>query len=756
MDVDESPLNFTFSVCCLNQWALDFAGNTRRIRQSILKAKQEGSRYRLGPELELSGYGCEDHFHEADTYAHSWECLAEILKSTVQEVAYRDIVCDIGMPVRFENARFNCRLVILNGRILLIRPKTVLADGGLHREPRWFTAWNHAEKLRQYPLPEIITSATPLRQTSAPFGCPLLRFSTPSSDSLLLIGLVTCEELWVTAPPHVAYARAGADVVMNASASHHELRKLDSRVRLVQSASAKKLAYAYANLVGCDAGRACYDGGAIVAVCGSVVCLSSCFGLDEVQTTTVIINIQEVRSSRKSDAVQVSEEVEILDVNFNLFNSLAEVVQLPSPITHLPSPEEEIALGPALWLWDILRRSGSGGFFLCLSGGLDSSSVACIVFSMCQQVYRAISAGNETVLSDCRKILNDALFRPQSPHELCSRVLTTCYMSSSNSSTETRNRAADLAEALGCRHLEVSINHAVEAFLSATLQGLNESGWPLFESEGGTPTEDLALQNLQARSRLVLSYLTAQLLPWSKRHKAFNSSSSNIARPPLVLSSANLDECLSGYLTKYDCSSADVNPIGSISKQDLRRFIKFASTHLLIDSENQEDLTGAASRRNMLQKTLLEILAAPPSAELRPLNGAATYQTDEQEMGLSYSQLSQLGRLRLSGGRACGPREMLANLLQQVDSSAAYDFGDGDSDISIARKLCERVKLFFRKYSANRHKATVLPPAYHTESYSADDNRFDLRPFLYPVDWTHQFASMDRLVEEWEAAHPPC
>nr|VZI41333.1 unnamed protein product [Spirometra erinaceieuropaei] len=661
-------MNFTFSVCCLNQWALDFAGNTRRIRQSIFKAKQEGSRYRLGPELELSGYGCEDHFHEADTYAHSWECLAEILKSTAQDDAYRDIVCDIGMPVLFEKVRFNCRLVILNGRILLIRPKTVLADGGLHREPRWFTAWNHAERLRQYPLPEIITSATPLRQTSAPFGCPLLRFSTPSSDSLLLVGLETCEELWVTAPPHVAYARAGADVVMNASASHHELRKLGSRVRLVQSASAKKLAYAYANLVGCDSGRACYDGGAIVAVCGSVVCLGSCFGLDEVQTTTVTINIQDVRKSRKSDAVQVTEEVEILDVNFNLFASLAEVVKLPSPITRLSSPEEEIALGPALWLWDILRRSGSGGFFLCLSGGLDSSSVACIVFSMCQQVYRAISAGNETVLSDCRNILSDALFRPQSPHELCSRVLTTCYMSSSNSSTETRNRAADLAEALGSHHLEA--------------RDLN-------------------------------------------------------------------------FSVKYDCSSADVNPIGSISKQDLRRFIKFASTHLLIDSENQEDLTGAASRRDMLQKTLLEILAAPPSAELRPLNGAAMYQTDEQEMGLTYPQLSQLGRLRLSGGRACGPREMLANLLQQVDSSAAYDIGDGDSDISIARKLCERVKLFFRKYSANRHKATVLPPAYHTESYSADDNRFDLRPFLYPVDWTHQFASMDRLVEEWEAAHPP-
>lgn len=48
------------------------------------------------------------------------------------------------------------------------------------------------------------------------------------------------------------------------------------------------------------------------------------------------------------------------------------------------SPEEEIALGPACWLWDYLRRSGASGFLLPLSGGADSSSTAAIVGSMCQ------------------------------------------------------------------------------------------------------------------------------------------------------------------------------------------------------------------------------------------------------------------------------------------------------------------------------------------------------------------------------------
>ena len=51
-------------------------------------------------------------------------------------------------------------------------------------------------------------------------------------------------------------------------------------------------------------------------------------------------------------------------------------------------PCEEIALGPACWLWDYLRRSGATGYLLPLSGGADSSSVAAIVGCMCQLVVK--------------------------------------------------------------------------------------------------------------------------------------------------------------------------------------------------------------------------------------------------------------------------------------------------------------------------------------------------------------------------------
>jgi NAD+ synthase (glutamine-hydrolysing) len=61
---------------------MDFDGNLERILQSCQQAKDQGATYRLGPELEISGYGCEDHFLELDTIyiiIHSWQSMIELL-----------------------------------------------------------------------------------------------------------------------------------------------------------------------------------------------------------------------------------------------------------------------------------------------------------------------------------------------------------------------------------------------------------------------------------------------------------------------------------------------------------------------------------------------------------------------------------------------------------------------------------------------------------------------------------------------------
>lgn len=86
-----SPVT-TLATCQLNQWALDFEGNLERILLSIKKAKEAKATLRVGPELEITGYGCLDHFLESDTFLHSWEMVARILK----DPSCRDIILDIG------------------------------------------------------------------------------------------------------------------------------------------------------------------------------------------------------------------------------------------------------------------------------------------------------------------------------------------------------------------------------------------------------------------------------------------------------------------------------------------------------------------------------------------------------------------------------------------------------------------------------------------------------------------------------------
>ncbi|KAH8875845.1 Glutamine-dependent NAD(+) synthetase [Schistosoma japonicum] len=749
---------FTVALCVLNQWALDFTGNTKRVIESIKTAKRLGAKYRVGPELEISSYGCEDHFHELDTYTHSWQCIAKILEETSRNVDMQDIVCDIGMPILLGGVAYNCRTVLLNGTVLLIRPKLVLADEGLHRESRWFTPWPHHQRTIDFELPEIIRKVAKNSQSVAAFGDAILRFSGDGYSEYVQIGLETCEELWTGTPPHINMYAAGVDAVLNASASHHELRKLSRRVELIKSASRANGGglYVYTNLRGCDSGRACYDGCALAAVSGQLIYMGKQFGFEDVSVETVTVCLNSLRSKRiasrcfgRAAAANAAAKVDmfgvahscypVVKVDFNLCHNDHWSNQPLPPYTdvHTLSPSEEISCGPALWLWDNLRRSKSSGFFLCLSGGLDSAAVACIVFSLCNQIFQAIKQGNVSVAHDLRTILNESKeYIPTSDRELCSRLLTTCFMSSENSSTHTRLRANRLAKVIGSNHLESNITSVVNEFIHMASKSLNLSQPPRYTIHGGSSKESLALQNIQARSRMVSAYLLAQLIPWQ----------SDLPSNLLVLSSANLDEGLRGYLTKYDCSSADLNPIGSISKADLRLFVAHCAQTFPIhmDSENGIEFS----------EVLLEILYAHPTAELIPLqsNGEIS-QTDECEMGLTYDELSLFGRLRKTSN--CGPYSMLESLLdgswiliKKIIPDSCFQ-EDGKPNARLAQYLGEKVKIFFRFYAINRHKATILPPAYHTEAYSADDNRFDFRPYLYPSDWNWQFTCLDLLVEKW-------
>ena len=217
----------TVATCNLNQWSMDFDGNLERIIASIKQAKSLGATYRLGPELEITGYGCQDHFYERDTLYHGWQSIASLLSSDVTD----NILCDIGIPVLHHGVRYNCRMFILNRQIVLIRPKVCLANDGNYREMRWFTPFDerHWYELQDFQLPHSVTEIT--GQRTCPFGIAVIE----SRDTTL--ASETCEELFTPKNPAIELALNGVEVITNGSGSHHQLRKLDVRVNLMVHAT---------------------------------------------------------------------------------------------------------------------------------------------------------------------------------------------------------------------------------------------------------------------------------------------------------------------------------------------------------------------------------------------------------------------------------------------------------------------------------------------------------------------------------------
>ncbi|KAJ9206288.1 hypothetical protein DTO021D3_9081 [Paecilomyces variotii] len=699
----------TLATCSLNQWALDFEGNTARIIESIRRAKEAGATLRVGPELEITGYGCLDHFLEGDTFLHSWEMLARI----IQDPVCQGMLVDVGMPVRHRNVRYNCRVIFYNKKILLIRPKMWLANDGNYREMRYFTPWQRPREIEKYYLERIVGEIT--GQYTVPFGDAVIS----TRDTCL--GLETCEELFTPDGPHIPYGLAGVEIISNSSGSHHELRKLDTRVNLITQATRLSGGiYLYANQQGCDGDRLYYDGCCMIIINGDLVAQGSQFSLNDVEVVTATVDIEEVRSyrcapSRGLQANQASKQAPYtrLEVDFSL--SRRECDSEPSLCPSDPfkpnyhAPEEEIALGPACWLWDYLRRCGSAGYFVPLSGGIDSCATAVIVYSMCREVIKGIEQGNQEVIADVRRVCGEpegSQWLPKTPQEVCNRIFHTCYMGTENSSKQTRDRAKNLAKDIGAYHVDLNMDTLVKAVTDLFTFVTNFA--PRFKVHGGSTDENASLQNVQARLRMVLSYMFAQLLPTVRQRQGGGGL--------LVLGSANVDESLRGYLTKYDCSSADLNPIGSISKVDLKKFIAWA-----VDSF---DLP-----------ILKDFLNATPTAELEPIT--STYvQSDEADMGVTYSELSVFGRLRKVA--KLGPWSMYEKLL--------HLWGNEYSP----REIYEKTRHFFHHYSINRHKMTILTPSYHAEQYSPEDHRHDLRQYLYPkFSWAYK--KMEENVKLWES-----
>ena len=96
--------------------------------------------------------------------------------------------------------------------------------------------------------------------------------------------------------------------------------------------------------------------------------------MNEIEVVMATVDLEDIRTYRgrtgQIGAHHQKQSYKRIFVDFNLTHGddvIVPVTPVKAPFYH--KPEEEIALGPACWLWDYLRRSGISGFFLPLSGG---------------------------------------------------------------------------------------------------------------------------------------------------------------------------------------------------------------------------------------------------------------------------------------------------------------------------------------------------------------------------------------------------
>jgi len=245
----------------LNQTPLDWEGNRRRIEQAIDQARAAGAGILCLPELCISGYGCEDAFHGLGLQQTALEVLFELVPKT------RGMVVCLGLPLFHRGALFDVAALAVDGRIAGFSAKRFLAAEGIHYEPRWFKPW-----------PRGTRDAIHLRGQSYPIGD--LVFDCGGVH----LGFEICEDAWAANRPAGETWMHGIDVILNPSASHFAFGKHEVRKRLVVEGSrAFGVSYLYANLLGNEAGRIIYDGGALIASGGKLLACGPRFSFQPLQ-----------------------------------------------------------------------------------------------------------------------------------------------------------------------------------------------------------------------------------------------------------------------------------------------------------------------------------------------------------------------------------------------------------------------------------------------------------------------------------------
>ena len=489
----------------------DLAGNRALVLARVEEAKSEGADLVVFPELAVTGYPPEDLLLRPGFVRAARESLDELAAQI------EGIVALVGVPL-FEGDLHNACAVCADGAVRAVYRKRFLPNYGVFDEDRYFAAGR---------------------------GLVLLDLGG------VKVGITICEDMWQPGPPATELALAGAELLVNLSASPFHLGKEREREEMFRTRARDNVCFvAFCNAVG-GQDELVFDGHSLVLddegeVLARAPGFEECLLVADVDPSAVIgRRLSDVR--RRALARELPELPPATTVALGPLREHAGEPRAASVVPFDAEPEQ-MRQALVLGLSDYVRKNGFSDVLVGVSGGIDSALTAALAVE---------ALGRERV--HC------------------------VSMPSRYSSEGTRGDARLLAESVGCDFREIAIEPVFEAFLEALA--------PSFDGREA----DLAEENLQARIRGTLLMALSNKFGW------------------LLVATGNKSEMSVGYATLYGDMAGGFALLKDVFKTDVFRLARHLNERAgreLIPSSIIERAPSAELRADQLDEDSLPPYAA--------------------------------------------------------------------------------------------------------------------------------------------------
>jgi NAD+ synthase (glutamine-hydrolysing) len=631
----------------------DPAANAQSVLALVRQAHEAGVAVLVLPELGLTGYTVDDLLQQ-DVLLDAVEAAIAAL---AQESKTLSPLFVVGAPLRDAGRLYNTAVAIQGGRVRAVVPKSFLPNYREFYERRWFT-----------PGSGVVGRTLTLAGQAVPFGTDVLLRNL--GDATFTVGVEVCEDVWTPAPPSTAQAMAGAEILLNLSASNITIGKSETRRLLCASQSARAIAaYVYSAAgAGESSTDLAWDGHVDIHEMGNLLAQSPRFSTGAVMAMADV-DVSRLRQERMrvgsfGDSTTLSPPEAPFRIVPLDFTPPAGDLALVRPIERFPfTPSDPAKLAENCYeayniqVQGLARRveaTGSKSLVIGISGGLDSTH-ALIVAAKAM----------------------DQLGRPRSD-------ILAYTLPGFATSDRTKSNAWALMKAIGVTADEIDIRPAAQQMLA-------DLGHPFAKGE---PVYDVTFENVQAGLR------TDYLFRLANHHKG------------MVVGTGDLSELALGWCT-YGVGDqmSHYNPNSGVPKTLIQHLIRFVAASGDVDAATSD--------------LLEDILATEISPELVPGEAVQATESFVGPYALQDFNLYYLTRY----GMAPSKIAFLAWTAWHDAAAGAWPAGIPEAarrayDLPEIKRWLE---LFLKRFFANQFKRSAMPNGPKISSGGALSPRGDWR-----------------------------